>query len=346
MTITTSTGWEAIGTHRELCGERVFTVDAPSIGPERHEPLLVLHGFPTSSFDYAAVLDRLRAGRPRAPARHARLRALGQARPPLHHGPAGRRRRRLRGRRSASTAWPCSPTTWATPSAASCWPAGPRAPGRWRSRAGCVTNGSIYIEQAHLTDGQQLLLGLPDELLPAGVPIDAASITPEPARHVQPADAARARGLARGPGPAGRGAGRARRRPPGAAAAHPLHRGAAGQRASLHGGDRGRPLATARRLGPRRPHRRPVHGRHPRWPPAPTPPSTASTASGHYPMVEAPRASSTPRWPGRSDLAPPSGRRHHLEVAHLGRQAGVEVGDQVVAPSPRAAASSQRFSNW
>ena len=63
MTIGTSTDWEAIGTHRALCGERVFTIDAPSIGPERHAPLLVLHGFPTSSFDYAAVLDGLRAGR-------------------------------------------------------------------------------------------------------------------------------------------------------------------------------------------------------------------------------------------------------------------------------------------
>jgi pimeloyl-ACP methyl ester carboxylesterase len=40
-----------------------------------------------------------------------------------------------------------------------------------------VTNGSIYIAQAQLTGGQQMLLGLPDEVLPAGVPIDAASIT-------------------------------------------------------------------------------------------------------------------------------------------------------------------------
>src|SRR4029077_7505722 len=29
-----------------------------------------------------------------------------------------------------------------------------------------VTNGSIYIEMAHLTDGQKLLLSLPDEILP------------------------------------------------------------------------------------------------------------------------------------------------------------------------------------
>jgi pimeloyl-ACP methyl ester carboxylesterase len=31
-----------------------------------------------------------------------------------------------------------------------------------------LTNGSIYIEMAHLTDGQQLLLSLPDERLPEG----------------------------------------------------------------------------------------------------------------------------------------------------------------------------------
>src|ERR1700735_2379010 len=63
MTITTSTGWEAIGRHRDLAGYRVFTIDAPSLGPEVHEPLLILHGFPTSSFDFTEVLDGLRAGR-------------------------------------------------------------------------------------------------------------------------------------------------------------------------------------------------------------------------------------------------------------------------------------------
>ena len=44
MTITTASGWEGIGRHHELCGHHVFTVDAPSIGPEVHEPLLILHG--------------------------------------------------------------------------------------------------------------------------------------------------------------------------------------------------------------------------------------------------------------------------------------------------------------
>src|SRR4029077_2436073 len=63
MTIVTTIGWETIGQHRELLGHQVFTVDVPPIGPEEYDPLLVLHGFPTSSFDYAAVLDGLRAGR-------------------------------------------------------------------------------------------------------------------------------------------------------------------------------------------------------------------------------------------------------------------------------------------
>jgi pimeloyl-ACP methyl ester carboxylesterase len=40
-----------------------------------------------------------------------------------------------------------------------------------------ITNGSIYIEQAHLTNGQQLLLSLPDEKLPAESPVTAATLT-------------------------------------------------------------------------------------------------------------------------------------------------------------------------
>jgi pimeloyl-ACP methyl ester carboxylesterase len=40
-----------------------------------------------------------------------------------------------------------------------------------------VTNGSIYIQQAHLTDGQQMLLSLPDALLPENLAIDASGLT-------------------------------------------------------------------------------------------------------------------------------------------------------------------------
>jgi pimeloyl-ACP methyl ester carboxylesterase len=39
-----------------------------------------------------------------------------------------------------------------------------------------VTNGSIYIEMAHLTDGQQFLLALPDERLQTSIDSSGASM--------------------------------------------------------------------------------------------------------------------------------------------------------------------------
>ena len=51
--------WAARGTVRRLAGHDTFWVDAPATGDETAEPLLVVHGFPTSSFDYAHLLDAL-----------------------------------------------------------------------------------------------------------------------------------------------------------------------------------------------------------------------------------------------------------------------------------------------
>jgi pimeloyl-ACP methyl ester carboxylesterase len=176
VTITTSTGWEAIGARRELCGQGIFAIDVPAIGSEVHAPLLVLHGFPTSSFDYAAVLDGLRAGRRvllfdmlgyglsdkpdrsytmalQADVAAALVASLGLDRIALlSHDMGDTVGGELLARR-AEGSWPVEITQRV------------------------VTNGSIYIEQAHLTDGQQLLLSLPDELLTAGIPIHAATLT-------------------------------------------------------------------------------------------------------------------------------------------------------------------------
>jgi pimeloyl-ACP methyl ester carboxylesterase len=175
MTITTSGGWEGIGTHRTLCDERVFTIDAPSIGPERHAPLLVLHGFPTSSFDYAAVLDGLRAGR-----RVLLLDLVGyglSSKPDRHYTMA------LQADVAAAYVDELGLESLALLTHDMGDTVGGellarRADGTWAVEVTrrVVTNGSIYIAQAHLSDGQQLLLGLPDEVLPAGIPIDAASI--------------------------------------------------------------------------------------------------------------------------------------------------------------------------
>jgi pimeloyl-ACP methyl ester carboxylesterase len=176
VTITTASGWEAIGRHRDLCGHRVFTIDAPPIGAEVHEPLLVLHGFPTSSFDYAAVLDPLRQGR-----RVILIDGLGyglSSKPDLHYTMALQADlvaafvAELAVTRLALLTHDMGDTVGGELLAR-------RAEGSWAvditNRV--VTNGSIYIEQAHLTNGQQFLLSLPDEKLPPDAPVSAATLT-------------------------------------------------------------------------------------------------------------------------------------------------------------------------
>jgi pimeloyl-ACP methyl ester carboxylesterase len=175
VTAASAQGWRARGSVRELCGERVFTVDAPALGPERHAPLLVLHGFPTSSVDYAAVLDGLRdhrrvllfdmvgyglSAKPdraytmalQADVAAAYVAALGVDRLALlSHDMGDTVGGELLARR-AEGAWPVEVTRRV------------------------VTNGSIYIEQAHLTDGQQMLLGVPDAKLAPGTPINEETL--------------------------------------------------------------------------------------------------------------------------------------------------------------------------
>jgi pimeloyl-ACP methyl ester carboxylesterase len=176
VTVTTQQGWEALGRSRELCGEHVFTVDATPLGPERHAPLLVLHGFPTSSFDFAAVLDGLRQGR-----RVLLLDMLGyglSAKPDRHYSMALQADlaaefvSQLGVDRVDLLTHDMGDTVGGELLAR-------RAEGSWPVEVGrrVVTNGSIYIAHAHLTEGQQLLLSLPDAVLPPGVPIDEDSLT-------------------------------------------------------------------------------------------------------------------------------------------------------------------------
>ncbi len=176
MTITSSTGWEAIGARRDLAGHGIFTIDVPAIGPEVHAPLLVLHGFPTSSFDYAAVLDGLRAGR-----RVLLFDMLG-------YGLSDKPDRSYTMALQADMAAAFVATLGLDRIALLSHDMGDtvggellarRAEGSWpvEITQRVVTNGSIYIEQAHLTNGQQLLLSLPDEVLSAGIPINESTLT-------------------------------------------------------------------------------------------------------------------------------------------------------------------------
>jgi len=200
MTISTGTEWEAIGTQRGLSGERVFTIDAPSIGPERHAPLLVLHGFPTSSFDYAAVLDGLRKGR-----RVLLLDMVG-------YGLSSKPDRAYSIALQADVATAFVAALGVERLALLTHDMGDtvggellarRAEGTWAVEVTqrVLTNGSIYIDQAHLTNGQQLLLSLPDEVLPSGIPIDVASITQSLRETFSPLTAAVPDGWAADPVP-------------------------------------------------------------------------------------------------------------------------------------------------
>lgn len=153
--------WEAGGERIEVDGHRVWCRVDRATGPEVGPPLLVCHGFPTSSYDLVRVLDRLAAGRDvvsfddpgfglsdkpdlrygirrYADAADAVIAHLGLDEVDLLTHDLGDS---VGGELLARTLEGASPL---------------------RVRRRVVTNGSIYLDLAQLTLGQQLLLGLPD----------------------------------------------------------------------------------------------------------------------------------------------------------------------------------------
>jgi pimeloyl-ACP methyl ester carboxylesterase len=166
--------WEQLGTYRELAGHRIFTVDAPPLEEERQEPLLILHGFPTASFDFHLVLDGLRAHR-----RVCLVDFLGcglSAKPDIAYTLAGQAdivaafTTELGLRELALLTHDMGDTVGGELLARN-------ADGEWpvEITRRVLTNGSIYIEMAHLSAGQELLLSLPDERLAPGL-VDEASV--------------------------------------------------------------------------------------------------------------------------------------------------------------------------
>src|SRR5262245_24547335 len=167
--------WAARAVRVPVGGEQVAVVDIPAAGPGDGPPLLVIHGFPTSSIDFAPVVDQLAAGRRvvlvdlpgyglsdkpdrayslfgQADAVEAVARTLGLGEVDLLTHDMGDS---VGGELLARTTDGGSPL---------------------RVRRRVVTNGSIYLGMAHLTDGQKLLRSLPDEMLPAGAGPDAAAL--------------------------------------------------------------------------------------------------------------------------------------------------------------------------
>lgn len=168
--------WADRGRMMRAAGHDIFVVDTPSADPSTdREPLLVLHGFPTSSFDIEPVLDRLAAHR-----RVVTADFLGfglSARPDLRYTMALQAdvivdvTSQLGLDRFAMLSHDMGDTVGGELLARN-------TEGSWpvEITRRVVTNGSIYIALAHLTDGQQFLLALPDEVLAEGLGPDADAL--------------------------------------------------------------------------------------------------------------------------------------------------------------------------
>jgi len=167
--------WRDRGSIRTLLGQRIFTVDVPARGPETEPPLLVLHGFPTCSFDFHLVVDELASSR-----RVVLFDMLGyglSAKPDIAY----------RLEMQADLAVALTAELGIERLSLLTHDMGDTVGGELLARQlegsldleivdRILTNGSIYIELAHLSAGQQMLLSLPDRAFEAGTGPDRAGV--------------------------------------------------------------------------------------------------------------------------------------------------------------------------
>jgi pimeloyl-ACP methyl ester carboxylesterase len=164
---TSITAWEHGGRRRRLAGFDIFTIEIEPGAEELDEPLLVIHGFPTCSYDYRKIASALSARR-----RVLLLDLVGfglSEKPDIHYSielyadVVMAYISDLGLDRFALLTHDMGDTVGGELLAR-------QAEGTWAVEITrrVVTNGSIYLEMAHLTDGQKLLLALDDERLPVG----------------------------------------------------------------------------------------------------------------------------------------------------------------------------------
>ena len=153
--------WEARGRTIDSGGRAVWVLDEPPFADRGLDPLLILHGFPSCSYDWRHVLDAFRAHR-----RVVGFDLLGFG---LSDKPDVRYSIRMQADVVESVARALELTSVALVT----HDLGDSVGGEVlvRSLEGTLpfaisqrvlTNGSIYIDQAQLTAGQQLLLSLDD----------------------------------------------------------------------------------------------------------------------------------------------------------------------------------------
>lgn len=156
--------WAGRGVWIEVEGRRIFTVDIPATSASAGDPLLVLHGFPSSSFDWRHVVGPMAAGR--------RVVLLDFLACGLSDKPD--QRYRLEGH--ADTAAAVARHAGLDRVVLVSHDIGDSVAGELLARqmdgtlgfevtGRVLTNGSIYLDLVQLTSGQQLLLGLDDARL-------------------------------------------------------------------------------------------------------------------------------------------------------------------------------------
>ena len=214
--------WAARGRHHELLGHRIFVVDAPATTDEL-EPLLVVHGFPTSSFDYAHLLDAMSERR-----RVVLVDLLGyglSAKPDLHYTMA----------LQADLVVALAAELGLDRVALLTHDMGDTVGGELLARQ---TEGTwpVEVDAPGGHERQHLHRHGPPHRRPAAAPLPARRAARR--RRPRPGGAGRVAGRHPRPGGIGhrhgraRRAGRARRRRGAASPHHPLHRGAPGQRSA------------------------------------------------------------------------------------------------------------------
>jgi pimeloyl-ACP methyl ester carboxylesterase len=166
--------WEQEGSYHDLAGEGVFVVDRAA-QREELEPVLVLHGFPTCSYDWRSAIGLL--------ARRRRVVAPDYP----GFGLSAKPDRRYSLFEQADVIAALIGELGLTEFALVTHDLGDSIGAELlaRSLAGdlpvhisrrVITNGSIYMELVQLSDGQQLLLALPDEMLPEDQAPDGGAI--------------------------------------------------------------------------------------------------------------------------------------------------------------------------
>ena len=187
--------WRKRGDYLDSPDGKVFVVDTPASTastPSSRPPLLVLHGFPTSSFDFRAVLGLWSENR--------RVILFDQ----IGFGLSDKPDRRYGIHLHADTAQHVVSELGVEEFDLLTHDMGDSVGGEILARDSearlnatvrrrVICNGSIYLDLAQLTLGQQLLMGLPDEAtdeLPVESFVNGVTGTFAPDREVDPVDAA------------------------------------------------------------------------------------------------------------------------------------------------------------